>query len=99
MIILNKNLFSDAKWHTRENVKKSLTFAKYKPQKTAATKVDRNCKGVEKGQSLSEDFNVESEELAYIIIPGRFAIAHHLISSWADQVVDNGYAGSSLSNL
>lgn len=81
----------DAKWHSREDVKKALTFAEYKKaQTTAAAKVEQMCKGVEKGQNLSSDFNVESGELAAMFIPGPFAIAHHLISSWANQVVLNG---------
>lgn len=75
----------DAKWHSREDVKKALTFAEYKKaQRTAAGKVDQMCKGVERGQSLSSDFNVESGELAPMFIPGPFAIAHHLISSWVN---------------
>lgn len=76
----------DAKWHSREDVKKALTFAEYeKAQSTAAAKVEQMCKGVEKGQSLAADFNVESGELAPMFIPGPFAIAHHLISSWIYQ--------------
>lgn len=76
----------DAKWHTREDVKKALSLTEYKKaQTTAANKVVQMCKGVEKGESLSADFNVESGELAPMFIPGPFAIAHHLISSWAGQ--------------
>lgn len=96
----------DAKWHSREDIKKALTFAEYKKaQRTAATKVDQMCKGVEKGQSLSADFNVESGELAPMFIPGPFAIAHHLISSWANGTTVNGaeahikQPASSLSSL
>lgn len=51
------------------------------------------CKGVEKNRSLAADFNVESaDERAPIVVPGPFAIAHHLISSWAfsDQKAVNG---------
>lgn len=88
----------DAKWHSREDVKKALTFAEYeKAQKTAAGKVDQMCKGVERGQSLSSDFNVESGELAPMFIPGPFAIANHLISSWVNGV--EGQLASSFSNL
>lgn len=76
-------LGSDAQWHTREDVKNALTFAEYKKaQRTAAAKVEQMCKGVERQQSLSSDFNVESGELAPMFVPGPFAIAHHLISSW-----------------
>ncbi|KAJ4952896.1 hypothetical protein NE237_029728 [Protea cynaroides] len=77
----------DARWHSREDVKKALTFAEYeKAQRTLAAKVEQMCKGVEKGQSLSSDYNVESGELAPMFVPGPFAIAHHLISSWAHQI-------------
>ena len=71
-------------------MKKALTFAEYeKAQKTSAYKVDQMCKGVEKGQNLASDFNVESGELTPMFVPGPFAIAHHLISSWAHQVSVN----------
>lgn len=43
------------------------------------------CRGVERGQSLSADYNVESGELAALFIPGPYAVAHHLISSWVNQ--------------
>lgn len=91
-INVDKEELEDAKWHSREEVKKALTFAEYKKaQKTTATKVDQMCKGVERSQSLSSDFNVESGELAPMFIPGPFAIAHHLISSWVYQDrVDGG---------
>ncbi|XP_027067022.2 nudix hydrolase 19, chloroplastic-like isoform X2 [Coffea arabica] len=90
-INVDKEELEDAKWHSREDVKKALTFAEYKKaQRTAADRVDQICKGVEKGQNLSADFSVESGELASMFIPGPFAIAHHLISSWANQVVVNG---------
>ncbi|XP_058074534.1 nudix hydrolase 19, chloroplastic isoform X2 [Magnolia sinica] len=86
-IRVDKEELEDAQWHSREDVKKALTFAEYeKAQRTNAVKVDQMCKGVEKGQNLSSDFNVESGELAQMFIPGPFAIAHHLISSWVNQV-------------
>lgn len=74
-------------------MKKALTFTEYKKaQKTSAYKVDQMCKGVVKGQNVASDFNVESGELASMFVPGPFAIAHHLISSWAhqEQVSING---------
>ncbi|KVI11640.1 NADH pyrophosphatase-like, N-terminal [Cynara cardunculus var. scolymus] len=90
-INVDKRELEDAKWYSREEVKKALTFAEYeKAQRTSAYKVDQMCKGVEKGQSLAADFNVESGELATMFVPGPFAIAHHLISSWAHQVSENG---------
>ncbi|KAG6417456.1 hypothetical protein SASPL_119616 [Salvia splendens] len=83
-INVDKEELGDAKWHSREDVTKALTFTEYKKaQMTAAAKVEQMCKGVEKGQNLSADFNVESGELATMFIPGPFAIAHHLISSWS----------------
>ncbi|KAJ7956657.1 Nudix hydrolase 19 chloroplastic [Quillaja saponaria] len=90
-INVDKEELEDARWHSREDVRKALTVAEYKKaQGTTAAKVEQMCKGVEKGQSLSADFNVESGELAPMFIPGPFAIAHHLISSWAYQDTVNG---------
>nr|XP_043629122.1 nudix hydrolase 19, chloroplastic isoform X1 [Erigeron canadensis] len=89
-INVDKKELEDAEWHSREDVKKALTFTEYeKAQKTAAWKVDQICKGVEKGQNVAADFSVESGELVPLFVPGPFAIAHHLISSWAHQVVGN----------
>ncbi|XP_077211083.1 nudix hydrolase homolog 19 [Tasmannia lanceolata] len=104
-IHVDKEELEDAQWHSREDVKKALTFAEYeKAQRTAAVKVDQMCKGVEKGQNFSSDFNVESGELAPMFIPGPFAIAHHLISSWVNQAVPDdtespSQGSSSTSNL
>ncbi|KAI3754292.1 hypothetical protein L1987_54073 [Smallanthus sonchifolius] len=86
-INVDKKELEDAEWHSREDVKRALTLTEYeKAQKTAASKVDQICKGVEIGQNLAADFNVESGELVPMFVPGPFAIAHHLISSWAHQV-------------
>ncbi|XP_020208306.1 nudix hydrolase 19, chloroplastic isoform X2 [Cajanus cajan] len=83
-ITVDKEELEDAQWHSREDVRKALTFAEYKKaQQTAAAKVEQMCKGVEKTHSLANDFNLESGELAPMFVPGPFAIAHHLISSWA----------------
>ncbi|GKC66135.1 hypothetical protein Tco_1098733, partial [Tanacetum coccineum] len=69
----------------------AMTFTEYgKAQKTAASKVDQICKGVEIGQNLAADFSVESGELVPMFVPGPFAIAHHLISSWAHQHKSTG---------
>ncbi|XP_022730621.1 nudix hydrolase 19, chloroplastic-like [Durio zibethinus] len=85
-INVDKEELEDAQWHSREDVRKALTFAEYKKaQRTAAAKVEQMCRGVEKEQSWSADFNVESGELAPMFVPGPFAIAHHLISTWANQ--------------
>ncbi|VVB17041.1 unnamed protein product [Arabis nemorensis] len=103
-INLDKDELEDAQWHSREDVKKALAFAEYrKAQTTAASKIEQMCKGVERSQSLSTDFNVESGELAPMFIPGPFAIAHHLISTWVDQgsgdVHSKQQASVSLSSL
>ncbi|KAL6606240.1 hypothetical protein ACP70R_041893 [Stipagrostis hirtigluma subsp. patula] len=83
-IHVDKKELEDAQWHSREEIKKALTFAEYeKAQKTNALKVNQICKGAERGQSLSADLKVESGEPAPMFVPGPFAIAHHLISSWA----------------
>ncbi|KAJ0261238.1 Nudix hydrolase 19 [Hirschfeldia incana] len=103
-INVDKEELEDAQWHSREDVKKALAFAEYrKAQRTAASKIEQICRGVEKSQGLSTDFNVESGELAPMFIPGPFAIAHHLISTWVDQGSSNVHskpqAGVSLSSL
>nr|GMC65245.1 nudix hydrolase 19, chloroplastic [Ipomoea batatas] len=91
-IEVDKEELEDAQWHSREDVKKALTLAEYhKAQKTTAAKVDQMCKGVEKEQNLATTYNVDSGELAPMFVPGPYAIAHHLISSWANQVgINNG---------
>ncbi|CAN6191420.1 unnamed protein product [Urochloa humidicola] len=83
-IRVDKQELEDAQWHSREDIKKALTSAEYeKTQRNNALKVNQICKGAEKGQSLSDDFKVESGQPAPMFVPGPFAIAHHLISSWA----------------
>ncbi|KAF0903264.1 hypothetical protein E2562_026552 [Oryza meyeriana var. granulata] len=97
-IHVDKKELEDAQWHSREDVKKALTFAEYEnAQRTNALKVNQICKGVEKGQSISADLNVESEEPAPMFVPGPYAIAHHLISSWAFEGAPK--VPSSFSNL
>ncbi|KAI5556741.1 hypothetical protein BDE02_18G056000 [Populus trichocarpa] len=85
-INVDKEELEDAQWHSREDVRKALLCAEYKKaQRTAAAKVEQMCKGIERGQSFSSDFNLESGELAPMFFPGPYAIAHHLITSWANQ--------------
>eukprot|EP01018_Ginkgo_biloba_P004236 Gb_30389 [translate_table: standard] len=88
-ICVDKKELEDAQWHNREQVKNALTFAEYKKsQRTSALKICQICDGVEKDQSLLSDLNVETGELAPMFVPGPFAIAHHLISSWANEGAD-----------
>uniref|UniRef100_A0A0E0HKS5 NAD(+) diphosphatase n=1 Tax=Oryza nivara TaxID=4536 RepID=A0A0E0HKS5_ORYNI len=97
-IHVDKKELEDAQWHSREDVKKALTFAEYeKAQRTNALKVNQICKGVEKRQSISADLKIESEEPAPMFVPGPYAIAHHLISSWVFEGAPK--APSSFSNL
>lgn len=70
-----------------------------KTQRTTAIKVNHICKGVEKGQSLSADFKVESDKISPMFIPGPFAIAHHLISSWAYDECELGVTPNQLSSV
>ncbi|CAH9131344.1 unnamed protein product [Cuscuta epithymum] len=89
---VDKEELEDAQWYSREDVKKALTYAEYyKSQKTNAAKVDQMCKGVEnQQQNSSASYNVESGELTTMLVPGPYAIAHHLISSWANNKVGSG---------
>lgn len=76
----------DAQWHSREDVKRALTLTQYeKAQQTAAAKVEEMCKGVERGHTQSTDSNSEDGGLAPMFLPGPYAIAHKLISSWVYQ--------------
>ncbi|CAL0320083.1 unnamed protein product [Lupinus luteus] len=82
-IKVDKEELEDAKWYSREDVRKALTFAEYKKaQKSSAAKVEQMCKGVEKTNKLARNFK-KSGELAPMFVPGPYAIAHHLIKSWA----------------
>lgn len=89
----------DARWHSREEVKKALLVAEYeKAQKTAAAKVEQICKGIKASSNLSSDFNTESGKLAPMFIPGPYAIAHHLISTWVFEGVPASASGSELTH-
>lgn len=84
-IEVDKEELEDAQWHKREDVKKALTYAEYhKAQKTTAAKVDQMCNGgTEKEPNSSTTLNAESDKIAPMFVPGPYAIAHHLIFSWA----------------
>jgi len=97
-IHVDKQELEDAQWHSREDIKKALTFAEYeKAHRTNALKVNQMCKGAEKGQSIAEDFKVGGGEPVPMFVPGPFAIAHHLISAWAFEGAPK--VPSSFSNL
>ncbi|TYJ24533.1 hypothetical protein E1A91_A08G266600v1 [Gossypium mustelinum] len=85
-INVDKEELEDARWHSREDVRKALRFAEYKKeQRLAAAKVDQMIKAVKKRRSSSAGYLAKSGELAPMFVPGPFAIAHHLISTWANQ--------------
>ncbi|CAO2822704.1 unnamed protein product [Amaranthus hypochondriacus] len=98
-INVDKTELEDARWHSREEVKKALLVAEYeKAQKTAAAKVEQICKGIKASSNLSSDFNTESGKLAPMFIPGPYAIAHHLISTWVFEGVPASASGSELTH-
>lgn len=91
-IEVDKEELEDAQWHKREDVKKALTYAEYhKAQKTSAAKVEQMCNGgTEKEPNSSTTLNAESDRIAPMFVPGPYAIAHHLIFSWAHNDEMNG---------
>lgn len=87
----------DARWHPREQIRNILQHIPFKKdqleamskiQKAAATTTttieDRKIEKVHKPLS---DVKQESSETSSspLFVPGPYAIAHHLISSWANQ--------------
>ncbi|KAG6534492.1 hypothetical protein ZIOFF_008395 [Zingiber officinale] len=88
-IHVDKAELEDARWHRREDVRKALTYDEYeRTQKTTAFKVNQICKGLEGAQISSADLNTGSRELMQMFVPGPYAIAHHLISSWVHDGVN-----------
>ncbi|KAJ3683603.1 hypothetical protein LUZ60_013830 [Juncus effusus] len=102
-INVDKKELEDAQWHNREEVKKALTHTEYeKARKSAAVKVGQVCKGVERGPHgfPFNDYSLESGELAPMFVPGPYAIAHHLISTWVNEgVPEPGPGGSSVGKI
>lgn len=77
---------TDAKWHSRQEVKRALTSVVHKKaQRSAAARIDHMCRGAGKSQIVSSDVNVESGEEPPMSVPGPYTIAHDLISSWIYQ--------------
>ena len=88
----------DARWHSREQIRNTLQHipfkkdqleAKLKIQKAAATTTTTTTnedRHIEKMHKPSSDVKQErSETSSPLFVPGPYAIAHHLISSWANQ--------------
>ncbi|CAA6671744.1 unnamed protein product [Spirodela intermedia] len=86
-IRVDKNELEDARWHSREDVRRALAFTEYETsRRVAAEKVNQMCSGGnEKRQSSEVVSQIGSGELAPMFVPGPYAIAHHLISSWVSQ--------------
>lgn len=83
-IRVDKKELEEAEWLSREQVRKALTISEYKSQQqTAAAKIHQACSGEDRKRSLSMDSRVDSGEVPPMFVPGPYAIAHHLISSWA----------------
>lgn len=77
---------TDAKWHSRQEVKRALTFVVYKKaRRSAVARIDHMCRGAEKSRIVSSDVNDESGEEPPMSVPGPYTIAHDLISSWFHQ--------------
>eukprot|EP00249_Psilotum_nudum_P022381 c28494_g1_i1 orf=878-1579(+) len=81
-ISVDKKELEEAQWHTREQVRNALTFTEYKNQQQAsASKIHLTCSGEERKKG--SDSKVETGEPVLMFVPGPYAIAHHLIASWA----------------
>lgn len=88
-IRVDKKELEEAKWHPREQVKKALTFNEYRSQQqSSALKVHQACAGEERRRGSSIEARVDAGELAPMYVPGPYAIAHHLISTWASKGPD-----------
>ena len=75
--------FVEARWHTREEVRKALTFNEYKTQQqSVATKIHQTCAGEERKRGSSVEPKVDASDAPPMFVPGPYAIAHHLISTW-----------------
>ncbi|KAH7433082.1 hypothetical protein KP509_07G054300 [Ceratopteris richardii] len=81
-IRVDKKELEEAKWHNREDVKRALSSIEYKnQQQTSSLKVHQACAGEERRRSSSIEAR-DAVELPPMFVPGPYAIAHHLISSW-----------------
>ncbi|XP_074570798.1 nudix hydrolase 19, chloroplastic-like isoform X2 [Curcuma longa] len=101
-IHVDKSELQDAQWYKREDVKKALTYNEYeRTYKTTANKVNQICKGLERGQVSAVELITGSGDLVPMFVPGPYAIAHHLISSWVheDTHSSNGLQSKQLSSL
>ena len=83
-------LNADARWFTREEVLNAVAHDKYKREKQGTmTKIALSCSTLsssnsEKGERRGRrgDGNELVGDVASIFVPGPYAIAHNLITSW-----------------
>ena len=78
----------EAQWHRREDVRKILQNTRYKSDQEEATlKIQKAASGDGGAQQLpkasSGSGSTGSSTVSFV--PGPYAIAHHLISTWANQ--------------
>ncbi|XP_002977812.2 nudix hydrolase 19, chloroplastic [Selaginella moellendorffii] len=84
-IQVDKKELEDARWHSREDVQKALSNADYtRAQKATGINVYKTCLGEEMPGRNSSPMNMVAAGEG-IFVPGPYAIAHHLISTWASQ--------------
>lgn len=89
-IRVDKKELEEAKWHRREQVRRALTFNEYRTQQqSSALKVHQACAGEERRRGSSIDARADVGELAPMYVPGPYAIAHHLISTWVSKGPDD----------
>jgi NAD+ diphosphatase len=83
-IRVDKKELEDAQWHRREDVRKILQNTRYKrDQQEALLKLQKAASGDTSRTKPSSSPNGNGNEIAFV--PGPYAIAHHLISTWANQ--------------
>ncbi|KAJ7544205.1 hypothetical protein O6H91_09G069600 [Diphasiastrum complanatum] len=75
----------EAQWQTREQVCHTLRQMDYKhEQELAAVKVYKSTVGGDKERGTSSTSPLQATEGVTMFLPGPYAIAHHLISTWAN---------------
>lgn len=76
---------ADAQWHSREQVRSALQRNQYtKDQEAAAIKIHLSDGGARLNKSLTDAEKETTEVSTSAFVPGPYAIAHHLISTWAN---------------
>lgn len=91
-IRVDKKELEDAQWHRREDVRNMLRTSRYKSdQLEAASKIQKAASGDSAftkqppSKSPSDVRRPSTDTSSVPFVPGPYAIAHHLISTWANQ--------------